>query len=157
MAKHRRTNLDNRPEDKVAARIDGTTRRATILAIAGENVRVRFDDDGTEQDLLHAAIERNFSDAARKANRKRTRTPSDAAREGWKTRGTRKVGRPAAERSTTSATVRVYEETWELLGRAAAAGLIVSRQEVVNTFLDGLAAILRPQLDRLEAEEPEDG
>jgi hypothetical protein len=157
MAKHRRTNLDNRPEDKVAARIDGTTRRATILAIAGENVRVRFDDDGTEQDLLHAAIERNFSDAARKANRKRTRTPSDAAREGWKTRGTRKVGRPAAERSTTSATVRVYEGTWELLGRAAAAGLIVSRQEVVNTFLDGLAAILRPQLDRLEAEEPEDG
>ena len=157
MAKHRRTNLDNRPEDKVAARIDGTARRATILAIAGESVRVRFDDDGTEQDLPHAAIERNFSDAARKANRKRTRTPSDAAREGWKTRGTRKVGRPAAERSTTSATVRVYEETWELLGRAAAAGLIVSRQEVVNTFLDGLAAILRPQLDRLETEGPEDG
>lgn len=157
MAKHRRTNLDNRPEDKVAARIDGTTRRTTILAIAGERVRVRFDDDGTEQDLPHAAIERNFSDAARKANRKRTRTPSDAAREGWKTRGTRKVGRPAAERSTTSATVRVYEETWELLGRAAAAGLIVSRQEVVNTFLDSLAAILRPQLDRLEAEGPEDG
>ena len=156
MAKHRRTNLDNRPEDKVAARIDGTARRATILAIAGESVRVRFDDDGTEQDLPHAAIERNFSDAARKANRKRTRTPSDAAREGWKTRGTRKVGRPAAERSTTSATVRVYEETWELLGRAAAAGLIVSRQEVVNTFLDGLAAILRPQLDRLEAEGPGD-
>lgn len=153
MAKHRRTNLDNRPEDKIAARIDGTSRRATILAIAGERIRVRF-DDGTEQDLPHAAVERNFSDAARKANSRRTRTPADAAREGWKTRPQRKVGRPAAERSTTSATVRVNEDTWELLGRAAAAGLIVSRQEVVNTFLDGLAAILRPQLDRLEAEGP---
>ena len=149
MAKHRRTNLDNRPEDKVAARIDGTARRATILAIAGESVRVRFDDDGTEQDLPHAAIERNFSDAARKANSRRTRTPADAAREGWKTRPQRNVGRPTAQRATTSATVRVYEDTWELLGRAAAAGLIVSRQEVINTFLDGLAAILRPQLTQM--------
>lgn len=149
MAKHRRTNLDNRPEDKVAARIDDTTRRATILAIAGESVRVRFDDDGTEQDLPHAAIERNFSDAARKANSRRTRTPADAAREGWKTRPQRNVGRPTAQRATTSATVRVYEDTWELLGRAAAAGLIVSRQEVINTFLDGLAAILRPQLTQM--------
>ena len=149
MAKHRRTNLDNRPEDKVAARIDDTTRRATILAIAGESVRLRFDDDGTEQDLPHAAIERNFSDAARKANSRRTRTPADAAREGWKTRPQRNVGRPTAQRATTSATVRVYEDTWELLGRAAAAGLIVSRQEVINTFLDGLAAILRPQLTQM--------
>ena len=149
MAKHRRTNLDNRPEDKVAARIDDTTRRATILAIAGERIRVRFDDDGTEQDLPHAAVERNFSDAARKANSRRTRTPADAAREGWKTRPQRNVGRPTAQRATTSATVRVYEDTWELLGRAAAAGLIVSRQEVINTFLDGLAAILRPQLTQM--------
>jgi hypothetical protein len=157
MSKHKRTDLDSRPEDKVAAQIDGRARRATILAIAGETIRIRFDDDGTELDLPDAAIARNFSDAARKANSKRTRTPADAARAGWQTRPQRNVGRPAADRPTTSATVRIYEDTWGLLGRAAAAGLIVSRQEAINTFLDGLAAILRPQLDRLEVEGAEDG
>ena len=149
MPKHKRTNLDNRPEDKVAVRVEGTMRRAAIGSVTSDTVRVRFDDDASEQNLPATAIERNFSDAARKANRKRTRTPADAARAGWKTRPQRNVGRPAASRPTTSATVRVYEDTWVLLGRAAAAGLIVSRQEVVNTFLDGLAAILRPQLAQM--------
>ena len=149
MQKHKRTNLNNRPEDKVAVRVEGTMRRAAIVSVTNDTVRVRFDDDASEQNLPATAIERNFSDAARKANSRRTRTPADAAREGWKTRPQRNVGRPTAQRATTSATVRVYEDTWELLGRAAAAGLIVSRQEVINTFLDGLAAILRPQLTQM--------
>jgi hypothetical protein len=146
--------------DKVLVRVEDRNRRAVLIGAPSATAQVRFDDDGSEDSVPIDAVVRNFSLAWRRATRQRTQHAARAAATGQPL--PRRGGRPTTNKESIS--IRVREDLWRILGDAAAAGLIVSREQVLDTMLESLVTILQPQLANLagssqtaELEEPGGG
>ena len=131
--------------DKVLVRFEDRTRRAILIGDPSATAQVRFDDDGSEASVPTDAVVRNFSLAWRRATRQRTQRAAQAAASGQPL--PKRGGRPTTNKESVS--IRVRTDLWHILGDAAAAGLIVSREQAINALLASLVTILQPQLARL--------
>lgn len=134
---HADTNLDG---DKVLIQVEERRRRGVLIGTPDDTARVRCDDNGQELTIPSNAILRNFTLAWRRATRHKTQRAAQSD-------GSTKLnlgGRPPTGKQ--SITLRVRSDIWNRLGEAVAAGLIVSREETINTLLESLVTILQPQL-----------